>query len=77
MASDYSRPKIIEFLIDRIVRNFKDLNLEERTSFVEMLRNIEDETVAYTGNVLFQTGIESVLKTIEPYIVEDIAVMDI
>ena len=41
------------------------------------MRNVEDGIAAHTGSVDFETGIESALKTIEPYITEDIAIMDV
>ena len=77
MSSDHSRPKIVEFLIDRITRDISELNLSEKTHFVTILRNIEDETAVNVGQVEHQTTVEAVLKTIEPYLMDDIAVMNV
>jgi len=62
-------------MMDRITKDIEDLDLSEKTHFASLIRNVEDETVGYTNEVTHPTGVEAVLKTIEPYLVEEIALM--
>jgi len=63
LSSPHRRGKIIDLLVNRVVRDFVKLSQEEMCDFVSLTRYIEDEVAAMGGNaeITYTTGVETIL----------------
>ena len=78
MSSHHSRSKIIQFLQDRIVRDFSKLSPEDMCEFASVLRNIEKDGISGTSQFNHEfTLLDNTLETIEPYIVEEMNLLKV
>lgn len=79
LLSEHARPKIIELLTQRVVRDISHVSSEEMCEFVALTRNLEDEVASMGGNaeINYTTQVEAILTTIEPYVVEELSLLTV